>query len=50
MSSAGVHACAGEMEDWQQMMKLDLEVPMRLTRRLSPAMVCSPSPDPACLP
>ncbi len=34
---------AGEMDDWQQMIKLDLEVPMRLTRRLSPAMVRSPS-------
>ena len=38
-----VHDSAGEMEDWQKMMKLDLEVPMRLTRRLSPAMVSSSS-------
>ena len=35
------HEVAGELDDWQQMIKLDLEVPMRLTRRLSPAMVCS---------
>ena len=32
---------AGNPDDWHNMIKLDLEVPMRLTRRLSPAMVCS---------
>ena len=30
---------AGNPDDWHKMIKLDLEVPMRLTRRLSPAMV-----------
>ena len=32
---------AGNPDDWAKMIKLDLEVPMRLTRRLSPAMVRS---------
>ena len=30
---------AGNPDDWHKTIKLDLEVPMRLTRRLSPAMV-----------
>ena len=36
---AGTSPYAGDMKEWQKMMKLDLELPMRLTRRLSPAMV-----------
>ena len=39
LASGLQNARAGNPDDWHKMIKLDLEVPMRLTRRLSPAMV-----------
>lgn len=30
--------CAGSPDDWDKMMRVDLEAPMRLTHHLAPAM------------